>query len=152
MVTYTDLLNARFQYNARGENNRYDCYGLCMEVSRRMGRELPEILTPRGFLNMQELLVEETENGVRWRPIPPSEGEWGVIQGQPRVGPPLDYGIKEGAIAYFRVKGLLAHVGIVVAPDTFIHAWEQTGGVCVERLTLWKSRLVGLYEHKADPC
>ena len=57
MVTYTDLLNARFQYNARGENNRYDCYGLCMEVSRRMGRELPEILTPRGFLNMQELLV-----------------------------------------------------------------------------------------------
>lgn len=150
MVTYTDLLTAHFEYNGRGENGAYDCYGLCMEVGRRMGKELPEILTPRGFMNMQDLLVDETENGVRWRPVPASEGTWGTIEGTPRVGPPVTYGIKEGAIAYFRVKGLLAHVGIIIGPDKFIHAWERAGGVAVERLSMWKTRLVGIYEHKSD--
>lgn len=150
MVTYADLLNARFEYNGRGENGTYDCYGLCMEVGRRMGKELPEILTPRGFMKMQDLLVDETENGVRWRPVPASEGTWGTIEGTPRSGPPITYGIKEGAIVYFRVKGLLAHVGIIIGPDRFIHAWEQAGGVAVERLSMWKTRLVGIYEHKTN--
>jgi len=150
MLTYSDLLTATFRYNARGPSH-FDCYGLCMEVSRRLGRTLPEILTPNGLLNMQELLREETENGIRWRPVPATEGEWGVMTGHPRIGPPIEYGIKSGAIAYFRVKGLLAHVGIIIGPDRFLHAWERAGGVCCERLSAWEPRLVGIYEHKSDP-
>lgn len=150
MVTYYDLLSARFRYNGRGEDNTYDCYGLCMEVARRMGIDLPEIRTPKGLVGMEKLLINETEGGVRWRPVAPEEAQWGVIEGHDRMGNRAIYGIKQGAIAYFRVEGLLAHVGIVIGPDRFIHAWEKAGGVCVERLTAWKPRLVGLYEHKSD--
>lgn len=152
MVTYCDLLSARFRYNGRGEDNAYDCYGLCMEVARRMGIELPEIRTPKGLVGMEKLLNNETETGLRWRAIPEEEAQWGVVEGHDRHGRPLRYGVKQGAIAYFRVEGLLAHVGIVIGPDRFIHAWEKAGGVCVERLTAWKPRLVGLYEHRPDSC
>lgn len=150
MVTYFDLLSATFRINGRGEDGTYDCYGLCMEVSRRFGKELPEIQTPSKLIGMDKLLINETESGVRWRPVGVEEAEWGVIEGSDRLGKATLYGVKKGAIAYFRVDGVLAHVGIVIAPDRFIHAWEKAGGVCVERLSAWKPRLVGLYEHKSD--
>lgn len=150
MVTYCDLLAAKFRINGRGEDGTYDCYGLCMEVSRRLGKELPEIHTPDKHVGMDKLLIRETESGIRWRPVAPEEGEWGAIEGSDRLGNTLLYGVKRGAIAYFRVDGVLAHVGIVIAPDRFIHAWEKAGGVCTERLSAWKPRLVGLYEHRTD--
>jgi len=148
VVTYIDLLQAKFKYNGRGEDNCFDCYGLCMEVSRRLGKELPNITTPDGMINMQNRIRLEAERQTEWFPVPPSDGTWGTIEGVTHTGSTQLFGIKEGAIAYFRVKGLLAHVGIVIAPDRFIHAWEKSGGVCVERLSLWRSRLVGIYEHK----
>lgn len=150
MVTYSDLLGARFRYNGRGEDGFYDCYGLCMEVSRRMGKELPDVITPNGMVNMQDKLRREAESQVEWVAVPPSEGTWGTAVGVSHTGTQQTFGIKEGAIAYFRVRGLLAHVGIIIAPDRFIHAWEKAGGVCVERLSLWNTRLVGIYEHKPD--
>lgn len=137
-----------FKYNARGEQGAYDCYGLCMEVARRMGKELPEITTPTGLGNMQNTIRRAVEQDGNWVAVPPSEGEWGTMEGYSHDGKPQLFGIKEGAIAYFRVEGLLAHVGIIIAPDRFIHAWEKAGGVAVERLSTWNTRLVGIYEHK----
>lgn len=150
MITYSDLLSARFEYNGRGENGNYDCYGLCMEVSRRMGKELPDVITPSGMVNMQDKLHSEVVSQAEWLAVSPSEGTWGTIEGVSHMGTRQTFGIKEGAIAYFRVRGLLAHVGIIIGPDRFIHAWDKAGGVCVERLSMWNSRLVGIYEHKSD--
>lgn len=150
MVTYSDLLGSQFAYNARGEDGAYDCYGLCMEISRRLGKELPDVTTPEGFINMEALLAHEAESGKSWLPVPPEDAMWGTMEGVGRDGTVTTYGIKEGAIAYFRVKGYMAHVGIIIGPDRFIHAWELAGGVAVERLSLWRTRLVGIYEHRPD--
>lgn len=137
-------------HNGRGESDFYDCYGLCMEVSRRLGKDLPDVTTPDGFINMEALLCREAERRISWIPVPPESATWGVIEGIGRDGSVTTYGIKEGAIAYFRIKNYMAHVGIVIGPDRFIHAWESAGGVAVERLSKWKNRLVGIYEHKSD--
>jgi len=44
------------------------------------------------------------------------------------------------------IKGMGIHVGFVHRPGWFVHAWEDTNGVTQERITLWKRKVLGVYE------
>jgi len=44
-VKYTDLLGKPFLLGGRGPD-KYDCWGLCLELGRRVGIKLPEEFTP----------------------------------------------------------------------------------------------------------
>jgi cell wall-associated NlpC family hydrolase len=59
---------------------------------------------------------------------------------------PIDYP-KPGALVMFRTGRFIAHVGIVITDCRFIHTWEDSGGVVIERLDQWKNRIVGFYEY-----
>lgn len=45
MFDYTDLLGKEFAYGGRGPE-AYDCWGLCEEIYRRLGRPCPSYFTP----------------------------------------------------------------------------------------------------------
>ena len=49
-----------------------------------------------------------------------------------------------GDIIVFRIFGLPCHVGMYVNEDIFFHSREYTDA-CLEKLSVWKKRVVGYY-------
>ncbi|MBB4315372.1 C40 family peptidase [Roseospira marina] len=115
-----DLIGKPFAYGGRGPDS-FDCYGLLMELYRRKGVMLPDYRSPTRLHDIAAALAD----GL-WR--------WTPIESRP------------GAAVTFRIKGYGAHVGLVLRHDRFIHTWEGTGGVCIERLSHWKQRVLGFYD------
>lgn len=116
---FADLIGKPFELGGRGPNS-YDCYGLMMELGRRIGLQFPDYRSPdtlskaSGYIEAQRPL---------WTPCAP--------------GP--------GAVVAIRVMGAVAHVGMVLPFDRMIHVWERSGGVCIERLASWERRICGYY-------
>ena len=59
-VDINDLIGKTYKEKGRGPDS-YDCYGLCMEVSRRIGVELPKL---RDLLEHEFKLIEKPETGA----------------------------------------------------------------------------------------
>jgi cell wall-associated NlpC family hydrolase len=118
---FSDLLGKKFAYGARGPE-AYDCYGLCMEIYRRLGKKLPDFgsaVMPSLIDRMvsdrrplfQELLVPEP---------------WCLVLF--KVRPPY-----------------VSHIGVVLDDKTrFIHIMRNIS-VAIERLDApeWKRRIAG---------
>lgn len=118
---YIDLLGVPFERGARGPDS-FDCYGLAIEMFRRMGIEVPDFESP-GTLEEIASLVRDNES--RWRKVP-----FGTLN----------------SLVTLRVEGLVAHVGFVIEPDRFIHAFEPTG-VTTERLRNGSFKPLGFYTY-----
>ena len=84
-------------------------------------------------------------------PIPPYSRDWGesgprevLADGARRMMPELDPSeARPGALVLFRMmpSAIAKHVGILTAPDSFIHAYERLG-VIEEPLTpYWRRRI-----------
>ncbi len=122
-----DLLGVPFKRGGRGPD-AYDCYGLVMEIYRRRRQiELPDFVTP---LSQGRIATVMRENAWRWKAVEP----------RPEV------------LVFFRIDGLASHVGYALENDRFIHVWEQSGGVVIERLRIgdWKNRIVGFYDYVGE--
>lgn len=115
-----DLIGVPFAYGGRGPDT-YDCYGLLMELYRRKGVQIVDHRSPRQISEIAKSLDYGLKN---WRPV----------EQRPGVG------------VVFRIKGYGAHVGMTLKHDRFIHTWEGTGGVCIERLSHWDKRIIGFYD------
>lgn len=123
---YEDLLDKPFALNGRGPDV-YDCFGLVAEIYRRKyGIVPPGAPTPLLALD-QESVVSQT--------LP----QYHKVAGRDQVPAP------EGTIALFNVRGYGAHVGFVLPDDKFVHSWEGSGSVLVERMSLWRQRVLGYY-------
>jgi cell wall-associated NlpC family hydrolase len=122
-LQYEDLIGRPFEYGARPPSKSLDCYGLVVEVSQRLGKALPV----RQF---------SEQGNVIGALMSMQMDEW---EQSPR---------EIGAVLLFRVMGIAQHVGIIVSPFEFIHTWEGTGGVVVERIDNWEQRIVGSYRYK----
>lgn len=127
-VTLQNLLSKQFEYGARGPNT-FDCYGLVIEVYKRMGIQLKEFVSPddKGLING---IVEE--------------GKIDFIE----IHEPEPY-----CLVTFKTKGKFAdHIGVVM-PDrkSFIHCAEKKQ-VAIEKLDhlFWKKRIGGYYRYA--PC
>lgn len=125
---YIDLIGVPFQYGGRGPNT-YDCWGLVMELYRRRGIKLPDYQ---------------------------SNSDTGVIAAKMAVGiqlfQPCEY--RPGAILAIRIPvgghSPVAHVGVLLDHGRFIHTWEKTAGVTIERIEpTWKHRIAGAYRYAA---
>lgn len=116
---YSDLIGAPFAYGGRGPKE-YDCYGLLIEIYRRSGIRVPDHASSDDRSLIEQWVNEELR---LWEECDPFRG----------------------AAMLVRVQGLLCHVGICLGNDRFLHTWEGTGGVCVERLSLWGRRVRGFY-------
>lgn len=122
-----DLIGVPFAYGGRGPDT-YDCYGLLMELYRRKDIEICDQRSPE---RVAEIAKEMSEAMWKWQPVER----------------------RPGVAILFRIKGFGAHVGMALKHDRFIHTWEGTGGVCIERLSHWDRRIVGFYDFagNADP-
>ena len=124
MIDTTDLIGTPFVIGGRPDNNLggLDCYGLVQEVQSRLGHQLPD----RGFSERQNAIALMMQIQMN---------EWEACEREP------------GAVFLFRIRKLAAHVGVMVSRTQFIHTWEKSGGVCIERISEWEKRIVGVYRY-----
>lgn len=117
------LIGKEFAYNGRGPDN-FDCYGLIIWIYKLRGIDLPDIRAPDNKMLIAPMMAQES---VNWKRVREQRGD---------------------SVALFRVGDYL-HVAYMLDQETFIHTWEKSGGVMIERLTQqWKSRLIGFYDHE----
>lgn len=121
-IPYVDLIGVPFVYNGRDTTHALDCYGLVLELYRRIGITLPDYRTPdHEAATIAQLF---TDGVVQWRRCE----------------------LKPGAALLIRLSGYHWHVGIYLGNDRFIHTTEDTGGVTVERLSVWHRKIEGFYD------
>lgn len=119
---YTDLIGKPFKYGGRGPEF-YDCYGLVMELHKRAGKTIPDVLSPSEQAKIASLV--ETE-------VP----AWTACERAP------------GAVLTMRIGRHVSHVALVISGTKFIHVWSQGAlGVAVERISEWERRIVGCYQY-----
>lgn len=119
---YEDLLGIPFEFYARGPQS-YDCYGFLMRVYKDFnGVQIPDY----GSNHEVEKIALLFAHGIQ---------EW--VEVEP----------KEGVAVLMRVSGYGAHVGYCVGDGLFMHTWEQSAGVVIERLDTWKHRIMGFYDY-----
>ena len=123
-LNFDDLIGIPFQYGARpGESSNLDCYGLVVECHRRLGSALPS----RQFAENKNVVAALMSVQMN---------DWERCER------------RVGAVILFRIERVLCHVGMVVDEFRFIHTWEKSGGVCLERIEDWEHRIEGYYEYK----
>ncbi len=132
MLEYTDLLGVPFAYQGRGPDE-YDCYGLNIELHRRIGVEVPDYKSPTKLEDIARLI--DTEKTL-WHEV------WKKDNNTPR-----EADIPLHSTLLFKVNGLASHVGMKISGNRFIHTWEGVGGVLVERISLWKHKILGVYQY-----
>lgn len=116
-----DLLGLPFAYGGRGPDS-FDCYGLIRWLLKEDGIDVPDYR----YKSDKIALMRAFREGL---PV------WRKTE------------IKPGGVLMFRVPGGF-HVGYVMNNGRdFIHTWEASGGVCVERISAWQQRILGCYEY-----
>jgi len=122
-MNYADLIGQPFRRGGRGPVY-FDCYGLVkFLIERETGQVVPDYITPDDSGRTHALMVCSR---VFWRELPAA---------------------RPGCVVMFKLGREVCHVGYMISHDKFIHAWEKTGGVTVERLADWERRIEGFYEY-----
>lgn len=120
--TPTPLIGTPFKYGGRGPDF-YDCYGLIMELYRRLFQiELPDYQSPTCADDIARLMRGELHH---WRPVEVP---------------------KLGTVMFMRL-GEFTHVAMYLGDNRFIHTCEATGGVCIERMSNWFNRIEKYIEY-----
>lgn len=118
-----DLIGKPFEYGGRGPD-KYDCWGLCVEISKRAGIFLPDINTPKSTL-MRGATFLTTKDRI-FEPLKKPE--------------PF-------CLVAFEIGPKLWHAGVVLENCRhFIHIMRKRM-VVIERLdnVQWKRRFKGYY-------
>lgn len=137
MAYYLDLIGGSYEKAGRGSPG-WDCYGLLIELHRRDEQIIPDYASPEDKDAIALLMQREKRKWLE---------HWSADRDEP-----LDTRIiKPGHVLLISIKGVPFHVGQCVARGKFIHVWERSGGVLVERIDLWKRRIVGVYSWNDQP-
>lgn len=109
-----DLLGVRFKNHGRSVEEGFDCYGLAIEVSKRLGHELCDLWyeksTPQTFTENVESICEKMSSKIEET----TEQELGNL------------------VLFADEKGRMIHIGVILEKGLFIHA--DFDGVRVMRL------------------
>lgn len=127
-MKYDDLIGLPFEENGRGPAF-YDCYGLALEVNRRLGKEIPDyaILVAHIVESIQQEVDKHKHEFTRVSE--PEPGDIVLIRSEPGVGD---------------------HFGVIVERGAFLHASARTGDVHRVRLDhpFYKNRIEGIYRYE----
>ncbi|MEJ7808458.1 MAG: NlpC/P60 family protein [Telluria sp.] len=132
MMNWSKYIGLPFSDHGSDENG-VDCYGLIrMVLAAEHGWQLPDYGEGYDTASNQKAVTEVIVNGL--------------MQGWERVSEPV-----VSALVVFRMAGKPWHVGLVVAPDRFLHAPVGESS-CVERLSsaMWEKRIEGFYVRKEE--
>lgn len=122
---YIDLLEKEFAYGGRGPEF-YDCYGLIMEMHKRIGIELPEYKSEREPSLIQMLIIEGKKLFEQ------------IEKPEPHC-----------VVTFFIKPYITSHLGFMLDDKKFIHIMLKSR-VTVERIDsdIWKDRLTGVFKWK----
>lgn len=133
VIQTVDLIGVPFIHGGRDLAKGVDCFGLLIECHRRLGIEIPDFRSPQFHFEIESALAVEKQSWV-------CHSERTVEEPVPLTA------CLPGRSLLIKVRGCACHVGFVHKPGWFIHTWEDTNGVTQERLSLWKQRILGVYE------
>lgn len=145
---YNDLLC--IPYVRGGRNLRvdggFDCYGLVAELYRRMGIVIPNI--PKVWKG-EDCESVAFANRPFWKPVLPIQGDTQdliVASCDPNAEYP-HYVLRPMTTVHLKVKGHACHIGLVLANNRFIHTWQGSNMVVVEKFSspVWKNKIMGVY-------
>lgn len=131
---FNDLFGVKFKYGGKSIEEGFDCWNLCREVYRRIGKELPTF----------EYVVEEI-HGI--------EGAKNIdkkIAKAKEMFKKLERPEPYCLVTFFIRPPYTSHIGVVL-PDClhFIHIMEKTS-VTIERLDApeWERRITGFWRYQ----
>jgi cell wall-associated NlpC family hydrolase len=133
IVDYQDLIGVQFAYGGRGPDT-YDCYGLAIELYRRLGKDIPDVRSP-------------TELDAIAHQVDLERHKWIEIAKKPESDVIPFSALQPGRLIVLRVKGLACHVGFIHRPRKFLHTWEASNQVIQCELADWRSRITDVYEY-----
>ena len=124
-LNYVDLLDKEFAYGGRGPEF-YDCYGLIMELHKRIGIELPEYKS------------EKEPNLIQLR----------IIEGR-KLFKQLEKPEPHSVVTFFIKPYITSHLGFMLDERRFIHIMIKSR-VTVEKIDsdIWKDRITGYFKWK----
>lgn len=125
---YSDLIGKKFEYDGRGPDT-FDCYGLCVEIYKRLGKQLVEYQASNDF----------KENAARF-----DFGKKDFI----RIDKPEPFCL----VLLTVFKPYVSHIGVVLEDCRhFIHIFRKCN-VCIESLSSerWKNRIDGYWKYTKD--
>lgn len=108
---WIDLIGTPFKVNGRGPDY-YDCYGLIIEIYKRMGLYAPDYVYGESAFAHRTMIVEKMET------------DWEKV---------TDF--TPGNVLVLKEKNSPQHVGLIIDQDRFIHASGDREQVCIERLS-----------------
>lgn len=126
MVNVSSLIGLPFEYGGRGPD-KFDCFGLLMHILKENhGQDIPDFR---------------------------STSDRAVIQSSFATGLPMWEKTEQGANTpvLFRVGKYVSHCGYMIDSMRMVHTWEKSGGVVIERVDVWKQRIVGFYKYVGRP-
>ncbi len=131
-MIYEDLIGVPYKFGGR-DLDGMDCWGLCIEVARRNGVDLPDY----PFLsNYQEKVISDL---VR--------AEKGKFK---KFFSPEPFSI----VTLYISRPFVSHCGMVMEDcKSFIHTMQARGRSCIEKLDhpFWKTRIEGFYQWIGSP-
>lgn len=118
-----DLVGIPYKVHGRDKNGM-DCYGVAIEMMRRIGKYLPDFIYDKTDDETNKETAELIRKGLPVKPI---------------KHPEL-YCLVDIAVTGDRTT----HVGVYIGGGLFIHA-TTSNGVCVQSLAVYKNRIKGYY-------
>ncbi|SDU26549.1 C40 family peptidase [Desulfobacula phenolica] len=129
MIDFSDLIGKPFCEDGYGPNG-YSCYGLAVEVFRRYGIDIPR--TNIAVCACKQASQKEINNHLEkyWEPVSSLETPTGLI---------IQSTHPEFA----------DHIGVYIGNRRFIHV-TQNRNVVIDRLSDWKSKIIGYYRYAGN--
>ncbi len=117
---YIRLLNAKFKLGGRSEKE-LDCWGCVKLLYSYEGVALPNLITPSTRVGIDMMMQERIASD--WEPC---EDE-------------------SMALVHIQVPKVFSHVGMSYGDGTFVHMWQGSKVVELQRIKDWDHRIKGFY-------
>jgi len=121
-MTVKDLVGIPYKPHGR-DRDGMDCYGVVIEVLRRMGVTVPDVFYQDTAMETNKTIMRTLENVIPNTKLDKPE---------------------EGAVVEILVFGQPSHTGVCLGDGTFIHALKKIG-VVIEPLSRYRNKIKGYY-------
>ncbi len=122
MIPVKDLVGIPYRHHGR-DSAGMDCYGLVIEVLKRIGKNLPDVFYPDTEIETNKTILKNLEE---------------IIPNTKLEKP------EEGAVVEILVMGQPSHAGVCLGDGTFIHSIKSCG-VVIEKILRYRHKIKGFY-------
>ena len=124
--TVSDLIGVRFKNHGRSIQEGFDCYGLAIEVSKRLGHNLIDLWYRKSDEDTFAANVDDVLKNMRNLVEETNEQELGNL------------------ILFANENGKMVHIGVFLEEGLFIHT--DNGNVHISRIDDYKRRVWKVYK------